>query len=128
MKTPLLKFLAGLAALGSTLGVLDLSKVTNILPPKVAFWVALLPPIGAAIVHFALAWGDNLDDGQANDSFKVKCSALVLLGAIFIALACTSCQVPLSISLADARSGIAGTYSSKGGLGLSYTRPIQATK
>ena len=126
MKSPLLKFLAGLAALGSALGILDLSKVTDLLPPGWALPVALIPPIGAAIVHFALAWGDRLDDGEVNDSFK--CSPLALIAAVVIALACSGCQVPLSISLEDARSGISGTYSSKSGLGLTYTRPIHADK
>jgi hypothetical protein len=125
MNSPLLKFLAGLAALGSTLGILDLSKVTNLLPPGWALPVALIPAIGAALVHFALAWGDYLDDGQKNDSF-LRCAAWAVLGALVLAL--SSCQVPLSISLADARSGISGTYSSKGGVGLSYSRPIHATK
>lgn len=124
MNQKLLAFLAGLAALGTALGALDLTGFTSIFPEGWGKWFAILPPLGATIVHFALAWGDYMDDGKRNDSFK--CAPLVWISALILALACSGCQgVPLSISLEDARSGLSGTYSSKSGLGLTYTAPAR---
>ncbi len=124
MNKRILAILAGIAALGTALGALDLSGFTSIFPAGWGKWFAIIPPIGAALVHFALAWGDYLDDGQKNDSFRVKCPALVWIAALIFALVCSSCQVPLSISLEDARSGLRASYGSKSGLGLSYSTPV----
>ena len=134
MNKRLLGFLAGLAALGSALGILDLSGFTSIFPAGWAKWIALIPPLGAAIVHFALAWGDYLDDGVKNDSFKVQLNPVTILLALIITLgALVSCSctqnggplIPVRLSLDDPESGLSATYSAKGGIGLTYTAPAR---
>lgn len=132
MNTRLLTFLAGLAALGTSLGALDLSGFTSIFPAGWAKWFAIIPPLGAALVHFALAWGDYLDDGKKNDSFKVKCPPVTFVLALILSLSAlvfTSCAqnggplIPIRLALDDPDSGLSASYSAKGGLGLSYTTP-----
>jgi NADH:ubiquinone oxidoreductase subunit 6 (subunit J) len=94
MKSRILKVLAGATALGSFLGGLSLTGWAAVFPPDVAAVLVIVPPLGAAIVHFATAMGDRIDDGQANGSF-LRCHPLAFLFSLLLALNCamfmTSC-------------------------------------
>lgn len=92
MKT-VISILAAVAAVLSALAGLDLAGVIDILPPAVAPWVAVGPPIAAAALHFVVALGDLLDDGKKNGSFKFGRFGPVVafLLVICFCLASTSC-------------------------------------
>lgn len=90
VKTRIPSFLAAAAAFLTLLGGLDLSGIVSILPAPVATGFATALPLLAGIVHLIKAFGDFLDDGKINGSFKAL--ALFLVCGISVALA--SCAVP----------------------------------
>lgn len=91
VKAKLLHTLSSIGAICSAAGGLNLVGVISFLPPKIAAALAIAPPVVAALGHAAMALGDALDDGERNDSFKIRCSAFALIAALLVALACPSC-------------------------------------
>lgn len=89
MKPKILHSLSSVAAGASAIGGLHLTGVLAFLPPSVAGWVTIIPPIVAALGHAAIAIGDQLDDGVDNDSFR--CSFFAFACALMLALCCVGC-------------------------------------
>ncbi|MCU0797414.1 MAG: hypothetical protein MUF31_15950 [Akkermansiaceae bacterium] len=89
-----LQILAAVAAACSAVAGLDLAGILDILPEQVAPWVAVAPPVAAALFHAAIAIGDILDDGERNDSFGKLPLLLFTLGLAFLVL--PSCSVVAS--------------------------------
>jgi len=93
VKTRILHALSAIGAAASAVAALNLIGLASFLPPKVAAAVAVVPPIFATIGHAAIAIGDRIDDGKANNSFQ--CSPLAVVFACVLSTLCvmglTSC-------------------------------------
>lgn len=89
-----LQFLAAVAALASGVAGLDLAGVVHLIPSPWDAWVAVAPAGAATVFHFLIGIGDLLDDGQKNDSFKVRLLPWLLLAPV--ALCFSSCAGVIS--------------------------------
>jgi hypothetical protein len=127
MRTKLLSYLTVTAAIIAALAALDLSGIATLIPGDHAAPVAWISGGLATALTIVRAIGDLLDDGKPNGSFK--CPAWVAIGALLLACACmTSCGTPLALRVFDPEHGIGASYSSKGGIGIEYVRPIDSSK
>lgn len=89
MKTRILSALAAVAAFLTLLGGLDLSGIIDVLPPRVATWLATALPLLAGIVHLIRALGDFIDDGKINGSFRSLLLVTLLAVLVLGMSACT---------------------------------------
>lgn len=85
MKTRILHALSAIGAAASAVAGLNLIGFAKFLPPQVAAVLAIAPPVLATIGHAAIAIGDRVDDGEANNSFR--CHPLAFVGACVLAVA-----------------------------------------
>lgn len=103
-----LHILAAILSVCLAIGALDLSGIINVLPPLVAKIMTIGPPCFLAIGHAVLAIGDQLDDGQKNNSFpgSVKCHPLTMIAACLICLLClSSCVTSTTTTTTTAPDG-----------------------
>lgn len=117
--------LASGAAILTVLGGLDLSGLVSILPAPVATGFSVALPALAAVLHAVKAIGDSADDGKMNDSFRY-CHPLVMLCALLVALASSSCTTGSEWSV-QTPYGVAGTGET-GGIHIIHTPPVIAGK
>jgi len=127
MKPKLLSYLTITAAIITALSALDLSGIAALMPGDHDATVAWISGGLTTLLTIVRSIGDLLDDGKPNNSFR--CPAWVALGALLIACACmSSCGTPLNLRVFDPEHGIGASYSTKGGIGVEYVRPVEPTK
>lgn len=91
MNKRIVSFLAGVLALLTFVGGLDLTGIITLLPDPVAKALVLALPLLAGFKHLVTACGDFADDGQINGSFKLFPFLLVLgVGMMFALSSCAA--------------------------------------
>lgn len=111
-----LHILAAILSVCLALGALDLTGVIELFPKGVAQILTIGPPCFLAVGHAILAIGDQLDDGQKNNSFpgSVKCHPLVMAAAAALAcLSMVSCVTSSTVTTTTAPDGTVTRTESK---------------
>lgn len=128
MSTKVLHILALILSALTIAGGLDLTGILKILPEGWAAVLATVPPLLMALAHFILALGDQLDDGQKNDSFpgSLKMHPVTFLMALALGLlagSMTSCE-----NLTLTASTPWGDVSSLDGMTTVAVKPIRIVR